>query len=129
MWYCLLSLLERNRCLHHLNSMTDTELQGHHQLLSLEYSSSLTWFSFHCSQHTYFSVPLPILFSSPTMFLRSLSNCFSSLVFFLRSLSIFFASFFFSASTFFNLSVISNTYSFSIQSRLAFTCGSWYGAW
>ena len=60
MWWCLLlNLLKRNHhCLHlhHLNLTTDAKLQWHHQFLSFEYCSLLTWFFCHCWQHPSFSI-------------------------------------------------------------------------
>ena len=55
--YLLLNLYERNH-LHHLNSTTDAKLQGHYQFLSLEYHSSLIWFSYHFLQNSFLIVSL-----------------------------------------------------------------------
>ena len=55
--YLLLNLYERNH-LNHLDSTTDAKLQGHHQFLSLEYYSSLIWFSCHFLQNPFLIVSL-----------------------------------------------------------------------
>lgn len=95
-------------------------------------NTSLTWFSFHCSQQASFSVSLPIaslLFLFSYVLSLIVSLLWFSYVLFRFSLPPFLSQLQLFQLQIFQYCVISNTESFSIHSRLAFTHGFWFRAW